>query len=417
MSTNRRSFLVRSAATGLVSLGANSPLFLQRALHAAGPEAANDRDGTILVLVELAGGNDGLNTVVPFTDDAYHKARPGIGLGARQVLKLDDQLGLHPQMTGMKALYDEGSLAIMQGVGYPNPDRAHFRSMDIWHSARPGDEVFRGDGWLGRALDESGAPDGNLPALAVGTERLPRALLGHKVNVPLLRNIEDFQRQAGPGPERDRQRRSELLKELAAEPAESRPDLEFLRNTANTAALTARRLETVGKSYQPTTPYPENNLGKHLEMVAQLIAADLGTRIFFVSLGGFDTHSQQEGAHAALVTELSAALHAFRKDLEQHALAERVLLATFSEFGRRVEENGSLGTDHGTASQMFILPPAGRGKTGFLGDHPSLSDLDEEGDLHFHTDFRSVYATLLEKWLGFPSEPVLGAPFETLDFV
>jgi len=420
MKTNRRNFIARSTAAGVVSLGATLPAFLTRAAQAATAEQKADKDGRILVLIELAGGNDGLNTVVPFSDDAYLKARPGTKIGEGAVLKLDDELGLHPQMGGMKELYDAGSLGIVQGVGYPNPDRSHFRSMDIWNSARPNDEQFRGTGWLGRALDETEEEHaGRLAALAVGTNRLPRALLGHKVNVPMLRSIDAFKLNSGGGPAADRERRRELIEKIAAESAAENSTLDFLRKTTSTAADTAKRLEALDDQYQTKAGYPANSLGQKLKTVAQLITADLGTRIFFVSLDGFDTHSQQEGAHAALLGELSTALSAFYKDMEDHKLRERIMVATYSEFGRRVEENGSLGTDHGTASQMFLVTHEGHKKNnpGLIGKHPSLTDLDEEGDMKFHTDFRSVYATLLENWLEIPSQNVLGGKFEKLDFV
>lgn len=354
MNTSRRQFLARTGAAGVISIGAAAPAFLNRAAWAAGEKARNDKDGRILVLVELAGGNDGLNTVAPFTNDAYQKARPGIALGEGAVLKLDDKLGLHPQMSGLKSLYDDGSLAVVQGIGYPNPDRSHFRSMDVWHSARPEDKEFDGDGWIGRALDQRHEKlAGSVPALAVGTERLPRALLGSKVNVPMLRSIDAFKWNPGSGSEAERKHRRELIEQFAAQPAAEGSDLDFLRQTTTTAAKTARRLGSIASEYKPASSYPGTGLGRKLKTVAQLIAADLGTRIYFVSLGGFDTHSQQEGAHAALVGELSTAVKAFHEDLAAHKLGDQVMLATYSEFGRRVKENGSLGTDHGTASQMF----------------------------------------------------------------
>lgn len=420
MKTNRRDFLVRSTATGLVTLGSNTPLFLSQVAQAAAKDPKNDKDERILVLIELAGGNDGLNTVVPFSNDAYLKARPGTRIGGGQVLKLNDELGLHPQMQGMKGLYDSGSLGVIQGVGYPDPDRSHFRSMDIWHSARPGDETFRGIGWLGRALDETEEQHaGRLAALAVGANRLPRALLGHKVNVPMLRSIDAFKLQQGGGPLADRTRRSKLIDRIAAEESGDDATLDFLRKTTATASLTARKLRDLDGNYKSAADYPATGLGKKLKTVAQLITADLGTRIFYVSLGGFDTHSQQEGSHAALLGELSNALAAFCKDMDAHHLREQILVATYSEFGRRVKENGSLGTDHGTASQMFVVTPDGhkKRKAGLIGDHPSLTDLDHEGDMKFHTDFRSVYATLLENWLEIPSEKILGGKFAKLDFV
>ena len=408
--TDRRNFLKGVSGAGVASIGAAAPSFLDRAALAG--ESLRDRSNTdqnILVLIQLEGGNDGLNTVIPFSDPEYRRLRPGIAIGQVAGLKLDDQLSLHPAMTGMRGLFDDGHLSIVQGVGYPDPDRSHFRSMDIWNSARTGGANLAKDGWLGRALDLGAEREqGTTPALAIGSERLPLALVGSKVNVPMIRDLREFERRAGNGSRAERRRRQEALGELIARPAETGSDLEFLRATAANSIATAEKLETLGDSYKPATSYPASALGRKLETVAQLITAEFGTRIFFVSLGGFDTHSKQEGAHQALLAELSAAVTAFGNDLRGHQLHDRVCLATYSEFGRRARENGSLGTDHGTASQMFIAGPGGRG---IVGEHPSLTDLDAEGDLKHHTDFRQVYATLLDTWLGIPSDQVLGRKY------
>lgn len=407
----RRTFLGCAGTGMLVSLSRSCPGFLARAAAAAESDSAN---GNVLVLVELAGGNDGLNTVVPYADDAYYKARPGIAVPRGAVLKLDDYLGFHPQMTGFRELYDAGNLAIVQGVGYPQPNRSHFRSMDIWHSARPETEYTR-DGWVGRALDERADEySGQLPALALGTGRRPLALVGSEVNVPTIRRLNEYRLKGGPGSPADRKRHLRLLRELADQPAEDAPELAFLRRTTQTAVSSARRLQEVKGAYQPAASYPPNSLARKLKLVAQMIAGGLETRIVFVSLGGFDTHSQQQGAHQALLGELSAAVRAFFSDLQGHGLDERVLLATFSEFGRRVGENGSLGTDHGAAAPLFVAGPAASG--GLHGEHPSLTELTR-GDLQFHTDFRSVYATLLKRWLDIPGRPVLAGEFPLLDFV
>ena len=415
MSTSRRTFLKHiGAAGGIVSIGAAPPLFLARAAWAAEKDGHEPAEGRVLVLVQLAGGNDGLNTVIPYGDPEYRKARPGIGIAQQAVLRIDDYLGLHPQMPGFKELYDEGVLAIIQGVGYPNPNRSHFRSMDIWQSARA-DIEYTKDGWLGRALDQTADQHaGKTPALTLGMDRLPLTLVGSKINVPTVRNLAEFQLQIGGGPEADRKLRRRLIRELADRPGPKGTDLDFLRQTALTAIFTADKLRAVTASYKPAADYPSNGLAEKLKLVAQLIVGDFGTRIFFVSLGGFDTHSQQAGVHQALLAELSSAVRAFYLDLKGHRLQDRVLLATFSEFGRRVKENGSLGTDHGAASQMFVVTPAGKG--GLHGKHPSLTDR-ARGDLKFHTDFRSVYATLLSKWLDFPSQKVLGRDYPTIDFV
>ena len=401
---NRRHFLHRSA--GLVALGAAPPAFLSRAVAAD----KQDPDQRILVIVQLAGGNDGVNTVVPFADDAYHAARPSLAFKRDAVLKVNDHIGLHPGLAGMKALYDEGALSIIQGVGYPHPNRSHFRSMDIWNTGQPESEIT-GDGWLGRALDSSAARfGGKVPALALGVENLPLALVAPRTNVPSIRSLDDYQLRFGG---EDQAMKTALARKLAEGKADTN-DLSFIRQTLGTAIDSAARLKEVAASYVPVAPYPQTALAGNLKTVAQLIAGELGTRIFFVSLGGFDTHSRQAGSHAALLAELSGAVSAFFADLRAHKLADRVLLATYSEFGRRLKENGSLGTDHGAASQMFIVSGAHKG--GVFGDHPSLTDLDD-GDLKHATDFRSVYATLLDRWLGIPSEPVLGGKFAPVAFL
>ena len=418
MSTNRRAFLQQLGAAGIVSLGISPPAFLARAARAAGDQTKKP-GGRVLVLVQMAGGNDGLNTVIPHGDDEYYKARPGIGIPKPTVLKIDDALGFHSQMTGFKELYDEGLLAIVQGVGYPNPDRSHFRSMDIWHSARP-DTDYTQDGWLGRGLDltlEGHA--GEMRAMAFGTNRLPLALTASKVNVPSISNLAGYHLELGAGPEGNRKLQRKLMGEIADRPGTATnrgaaADLDFLRKTALTAFSSADRLKEVTASYKPAVDYPPNGLGEKLKVVAQIVAGELGTRVVFVSLDGFDTHAQQAGAHQALLGELASAIRAFFQDLKGHGLDDRVLLATFSEFGRRVKENGSLGTDHGAASQVFIAGPGI--KAGIHGKHPSLTDL-VEGDLKFHTDFRSVYATLLTKVLEWPVEPVLNGAFPLVDFV
>lgn len=401
MPTTRRLFLQQLGTAGIVSLAGLPPRFLCRAVQAAETPATS---GRILVLAQLAGGNDGLNTVVPYASPDYYKARPGIAIPKQAVLKLNDQLGLHPAMTGFKELYDEGWLTVVQGVGYPHPDRSHFRSMDIWQSARPEVEDTR-TGWIGRALDQQAAEMmGRVPAVAVGIDQTPLSLIAAKVNVPTVGDLSQYELRVGNGPAADQQTRRKLIPQLAQGTAADGSELDFLRRTAQVAFTSAERLRSIAASYQPAASYPNNHLGRSLKLVAQMIAGDLGTRIFFVSLGGFDTHSQQLGAHQALLSELSGAVRAFQQDLQGHQLDDRVLLATFSEFGRRVAENGSLGTDHGAAAPLFVIGPKAKG---IHGSHPSLTDLDD-GDLKHHTDFRSVYATLLENWLGIPSEPVLG---------
>lgn len=414
MRTTRRTFLGQVGATSLLSIGALPPAFLCRSAAAAEQSGQRATDGRALVLIQLAGGNDGLNTVIPIRSDEYYKNRPGIGIGKGAALSLTPDLGLHPSMGGFKKLYDEGVLSIVQGVGYPNPNRSHFRSMDIWHTAQP--ETEKVDfGWLGRALDATAARHaGGVPALALGLQRLPLALVAAKVNVPTVQDLSHYRLDVGRGEAEELARRKKLLTELAATSAASGSELDFLRKTAATAYASAEKLQQLAAAYKPAGTYPNTGLGQKLRSIAQMIAGEFGTEIFFVSLDGFDTHSQQAKAHTALLAELTEAVRAFYFDLKGHGLAKRVLVATFSEFGRRVKENASLGTDHGAASQMFVIGPTK--KPGPIGKHPSLTDL-VEGDLKFHTDFRSVYATLLERWLGYPSQPALGQKVAPLEFV
>lgn len=412
LSSTRRDFLRLLGSAGIVSIGALPPRFL---VHAAETKAgAAARDKRVLVLIQLAGGNDGLNTLVPLNDPAYEKARPGIGIPKGQALKLNNQFGLHPNLTGLRELYDEGKLAIVDGVGYPNPDRSHFRSMDIWQSAQPQNENPR-DGWLGRALEwQFDRQPALAEALTLGTDKLPLAFVSTRVNVPTLRRLEDFQLVDGQSSTANRDLTRSAMKQLSAKPASAGGELDFLRRATTTALTSAERLKSLASTYRTTVDYPSTGLASRLKLIAQMLTADLPARMFLVSLDGFDTHSQQQPGHAALMAELSGAIRAFEQDLVEHKLSDRVVLATYSEFGRRVAENGSLGTDHGAASMLFALTPTG--KAGFHGKHPSLTDLTD-GDLKFTTDFRSVYATLLDNWLEIPSAGVLGAEFPKLSFV
>lgn len=410
LASTRREFLQLLGSAGLISLGTLPPRFAVAASESPAGVAA--RDKRVLVLIQLAGGNDGLNTLIPHGDPAYAKARPGIGIPASQVLKLDDHVGLHPNLTGLRDLYDEGKLAIVQGVGYPNPDRSHFRSMDIWQSAEPLNESPR-DGWLGRALEwQFDRAPALAEGLSIGSDKLPLAFVSTRVNVPTLQRLEDFQLVDGQTTAMNREQIRTEIKNLVTEPASG--ELDFLRRATTTALTSASRLKSLAATYQTTVSYPSTGLASRLKLVAQMLTADLPARIFVVSLDGFDTHSLQQPGHAALMSELSGAIRAFEQDLVEHKISDRVVLATYSEFGRRVAENGSLGTDHGAASMLFALTPTG--KTGLHGTYPSLTDM-EDGDLKFNVDFRSVYATLLDQWLEIPSADVLSGRFQPIAFI
>jgi uncharacterized protein (DUF1501 family) len=405
MRTTRRNFLtVTAGSAAAVSLGGAMPRFLLRAAEQPG---AADGDN-VLVVVQLSGGNDGLNTIVPFADDAYYQARPQLAIARDQVLKIDDHLGFHPAARGLADLLEGQELSIVQGVGYPNPNRSHFESMDIWHTCLRKDQP-RSDGWLGRYLDAAARKSGgDLPALHLGGEEQPRALSAQQVRVPSVRSLDRFRLQLAEG-----NVDVKTIERLAGEDRQTTNDLLGFVQSSTTAALDAsRRVEQAGKGYKTDVAYPENELGQNLRTVAQLIDSGLSTRIYYLTLDGFDTHSQQADAHAALLGKLGSAVQAFIEDTGRHGHGDRVLLMAFSEFGRRVQENASAGTDHGAAAPLLLAGQ--RVRPGLLGRHPSLTDL-EEGDLKFHTDFRRVYATVLQRWLNWPSAEVLGGSYEPLD--
>jgi len=405
----RRQFLGSGAGVSALTLGGALPGLFARAADDA---VKADRGDRVLVVVELAGGNDGLNTVIPFEDDLYHKARPTLHVAKEQVQKLAGPVGLHPSMEAAARLFQEGKLAVVQGVGYPEPDRSHFRSMEIWHTASTGQRPPSA-GWLGRTLDASfkeGADD-SLTGLAL-TDSLPQAFLADKLTVPVVRQIENFGTGVGDTPDADPPR-AKLLRKLSTGPTVKGEPIPFLRRQAEAAYRTAARLREAAAKYQSDVEYP-GDLGAQLRRAAQVIAANLGVRLVWVSQGGYDTHSKQGPTHQALLGELSGALAAFQKDLEKQKAADRVLVMTFSEFGRRVDENGSQGTDHGAASCLFLC--GSKVKGGLAGTYPSLAKLGE-GDLVHTVDFRAVYATVLEKWLGCDAEKLLGEKFKGMELL
>jgi uncharacterized protein (DUF1501 family) len=407
MITTRRKFLATLAGgSAVLSFGARVPAFLARA---AAAESAGGKD-TILVVVQLTGGNDGLNTVVPYNHDEYREARPKLAIPAKDVLKIDDMIGLHPSARGFSDLLEAGKLAVVQGVGYPDPNRSHFESMDVWHTCqRKGSP--RSTGWLGRFLDASrGSADVDAPAIHVGPEKQPLALAAEIVRVPSFDTPESFRLQDGGSPQFQ-----DAIRGLANGgngPSDSL--LSYLQSSTTSALAASERIAAALSGYQTPIDYPQSALATRLKTVAQLIDAGLKTRIYYVELDGFDTHSQQAAAHAALLKQLSSAVRAFVEDVAHHGHGERTLVMSFSEFGRRVAENASEGTDHGAAAPMIVA--GSRVRAGLVGEHPSLSDLDN-GDIKFHTDFREVYATLLERWLGWSSASVLGGGFKTIDML
>lgn len=401
--TRRRFLKSAAAASAVLTFGPQVPTFLQ-----AAAQATTGSHGRILVVVELAGGNDGLNTVVPLRSDDYRRLRPGLAVPAADTLRITDEAGLHPALQGFAKLLEAGQLAVVQGVGYDNPNRSHFESMDIWHTCQRKDEL-RVDGWLGRYLEQSRTTAGSDPSgLHVGSDKQPFALMSRQVRVPSIRSLEQF-RLEGAGEQEFRQAVQQLTE---ARRTTDNDLLGFVQSSTSSALAASARIERTGKAYQPATVYPQTDLAEKLRTVARLIVAGLQTAVYYVQLDGFDTHAQQAPAHAALLRQLSDAVHAFVADMVAQGHGDRVLLLSFSEFGRRVAENASEGTDHGTAGPVFL---AGTGvRAGLHGAHPALDQL-VDGDLQHHTDFRQVYATVLERWLSCDSSAILKGDYQPVD--
>jgi uncharacterized protein (DUF1501 family) len=424
----RREFL-STGIKGLSLLAASSyvPAFLTQTANAATAQ----KDSTILVVVQLSGGNDGLNTVVPFSDDLYHKARPSIALTGPELLKLNDHLALHPDMKPLKGEFDEGHMAIIQNVGYPNPNRSHFRSMEIWHTGN--NEKSEPTGWLGRYFDAtcSGAdPHQRSDEAEIGIsfgKTMPQSFR-NRSNVALaIDNPETFQWNASgetvglakaqqaifaklnqPGTMSSQSMSMEALGGITGNEPET---LDFLKHTAMNAVAAGDKVRAALSKNKSKTSFPDSQLGHELAMVSKLIAANFPTRVYYATQGGFDTHANQLATHSRLLGDLSDSVQAFVSEMRAQKNADRVLVLAFSEFGRRVAENGSAGTDHGAAAPMFLF--GSKLKGGIHGDSPDLANL-LDGDVRHKIDFRQVYASVLDRWLGIPSSKVLQGKFEPL---
>jgi uncharacterized protein (DUF1501 family) len=388
---DRRRFLGVSALTATV------PGFLARTgslLAADRSLAARDR---VLVVVQLAGGNDGLNTLVPARDDAYYKARPTLAVAKGKGLKLTDDSALHPEMADLRALFEAGGLGVVPNVGYPNPNRSHFQATEIWETAVPGKDERTG--WVGRYFDNEcrGVPS---PMLGLQLGEKPAMTFAHpKGRAVTLTNPSLFRWDPAAEPAMERLNRVQ---------ATGNAELDFLQRTGNETLTLSRKIRDALKDTRTAAEYAPFNFSQSLKVVARMIAADVPTRVYYVTLGGFDTHTTQDRRHAGLLQELSMGLGSFVKDLKALGHLDRTLVLTFSEFGRRVAENEQRGTDHGTAGVMFLA--GGGAKAGVHGGPPDLTDLDA-GDLKFKTDFRSVYAAVLKTWFGADPAKVLGGTF------
>ncbi len=357
-----------------------------------------DPDG-VLVVIQLSGGNDGLNTVVPWADANYYKLRPTLGHAADKVLKLNESMGLHPVMTGFETLYKEGKVAIIQGVGYPQANRSHFKSMDIWHQASPDTSLSRG--WIGRHLDHVDPAKLN-PVYALGLSNdKPRALDSEKVSVPCFASLADIQAMVGD------LESEQMLRDISSGAVNA--DQKVIQ-AANKSALDAMvELRDRLAKFAPKETYGDSSFGSGLKQVAQLIATSPNTRVVYLSAGGFDTHAKQLPDQEKLLGGFSAAILAFQRELEAIGKADKVTVMVFSEFGRRSYENASGGTDHGAAAPMFMIGKNVKG--GMYGKNPNLTDL-ADGDIKFGIDFRQVYATALDQWMGGDSGVTLGGKFD-----
>lgn len=431
----RRSFL-RTATLG-GSLTATLPSFLANTFDALAGDAlrtnrtqtVTGKDAPILVVLQLAGGNDGLNTVVPITNDHYYRARPKLAVSAKDTLRLNDKFGLHPALVGFKALYDQGQLAVVHAVGYPNPNRSHFRSTEIWSTGSDSNRVER-HGWIGRYFDHACAGADPTVGVAIG-KAMPQAFaaqrptgvsLEHPNAYKYVDHDEPEPGEMAGGGEIYREMNEDVglvggnIQSLGSGRMTVDDPRAFLERTALDAQISSDTIRSVAARVKNQATYPANALASNLKLVAQLIAGGLPTRVFYVSQGGFDTHTNQAGAHTRLLGDLGGALSAFLADLKSLGHLDRVLVLTFSEFGRRVAENQSGGTDHGAAAPAFVL--GGRVQAGLHGVPASLLPQDLlKGDVKFQTDFRSIYAGVLEHWLRTPSAPILRKAFAPIRLV
>ncbi|MCG3125252.1 MAG: hypothetical protein CHACPFDD_00068 [Phycisphaerae bacterium] len=421
--TTRRDFL--SGTLTVLSSVSTLPLFLGSTAQLMAqdvPQSGRKRsDQRILVVVQLAGGNDGLNTVVPYEMDPYYKLRPQIAIPPKEVLKLEDGVGLHPAAAGLKALFDDGRLAVVQGVGYPNPNRSHFTSMDIWHTADP--ELRQQSGWLGRYFDACCKGDDPAPEPIEGvalTQESPLAMHGERF-MPLAFSEPDMLSWK-PGARDPRATETfRKLNNISGDfPSTARELEQFLQRAALSAQVGADEIRNAARDLaNPAARRGDGGrrggqLLRSLRLVQKMIAADLPTRIYYVSMGGFDTHTGQLQRHRQLITELGDSLRDFVAELQDAKLLDRVMIMCFSEFGRRVQQNASGGTDHGEAAPMFLL--GGNVLPGVHEKHPDLAKL-HRGDLAFGVDFRRVYATVLQHWLNMRPQRVLGEGFAPLRLI
>ncbi len=396
----RRDFIKYSA---LASASLMMPNFLkglgQQNLH---------HQGKKLIIIQLSGGNDGLNSCVPYRNDIYYRSRMQLGIPQNKVLKLSDEMGLNPAMTGLRNLYEQGLLSILNSVGYPNPNRSHFRAMDIWHTGSHSDEYWE-TGWLGRYMDNSCVGCAEPHKVLEVDDTLSLAVKGNQAKALALSDPARLYKTT----------QDKYLRDLVAASQEhkqkGRSDLDYLYKTMAETMESAEYVYETSKVYKSRLSYPNGRFAKQLKTVAELICSGIDSSVFYVSLAGFDTHVHQKGQQERLLTQYSEAVAALVKDLKQNRRLEETLIMTFSEFGRRVAQNASGGTDHGKANNLFLIGGKLQ-QAGMYNEAPNLAQLDD-GDVRWQIDFRQVYATLLHDWLGVDDEEVLGRAFTRLALV
>lgn len=395
---DRRKFLKQSSLA--------SSLFFVPSFVKAFEQVANSKLGyKRLVIIQLSGGNDGLNTVIPFRNDLYYKERPTLGIKVNDIIKLNDEVGLNKNLVALKRLYDDGHLAIINNVGYPNPIRSHFRSMDIWQTATDSDKYSQ-SGWLGRYLDNYGRQ----PYSAIEIDdSLSLAMKGETNNAIATQNPDALYNLS-----KDPYFKNIINHQNDAHLSDH--NLGYLYKSMISAESSAKYIYETSKTFSSNKEYPKNKFANQLKTTAQFINSGLNTTVFYTSLGGFDTHVNQLNTQKRLLGIYGESIEAFVQDLKENNTFKDTLVLTFSEFGRRVKQNANVGTDHGTANNVFIIGDNLK-KQGLYNNMPSLSDLDDNGDLKFGIDFRTIYATVLSKWLEVNDRKVLNNSFNQLDFI
>ena len=404
----RSNFLIGAVAGLTVSANVDS-LFGAALAQPALPGLPGGAADRVLIVINFQGGNDGLNTIVPHGMPNYYKYRPSLGIAPGDVLQIDRNVGFNPALRSLKGMYDAGKVAIVQGAGYPSPDHSHFRSTEIWQTAEP--EHYETTGWVGRFLDNASLPDDNLFNAVALAPVLPAVMIGRRIDVPAIAGLGGY----GLSSDRNAGQRGAFasIDKTGSMPFSS-PYLATVATIEDHAQRGSEELPKLIAGYTTAASYPATPLGRSLSLAAQIVGSRLGTRVIYIQHGSFDTHAAQKGTQDRLLTEFSDGIAAFYADLAAHGNDGRVLTMTFSEFGRRVAENGSRGTDHGEAAPMFLV--GGNVKGGLYGTHPSLDNLDN-GDATFTVDFRSVYATVVEKWFSRPTAGVLAGVFPTLQIL